>query len=233
VRNEYKPLITLSAWAFVLKLIALFSAGTVAALFGAPFQNARGFFQSYAIHPFINLLRDDFLNLTMISLYLLSFPGLFILCREGNYTAALLGLGGTVIAVILSIGSHKGLALAHLYDSYAAAGDPSLKNAYLAAADALVSNNLWHSTSGFFSGLFLQGGGVLMGLAMWGIPGFRKVTVFSILAANGLDLINHLIHYTQPAAAQVFLYLAGPFYILWFIFSAFDLFRAVKPGEER
>ncbi|MBN2625085.1 MAG: hypothetical protein JXA95_00360 [Spirochaetales bacterium] len=32
MRNEYKPLITLSAWAFVLKLIALFSAGTVAAL---------------------------------------------------------------------------------------------------------------------------------------------------------------------------------------------------------
>jgi hypothetical protein len=87
---------------------------------------------------------------------------------------------------------------------------------------------MWHSSAGAMAGILLQGSGVLMSAIMLRSKSFSRVTGYSGLIANGLDLTQHLIHFALPPFAAVILWIAGPFYIVWYAMLGRDFFRLAR-----
>lgn len=225
-------LVRVSGIAVLLQLIFVIIGFIISATYGAVPSSALEAYEIMGKSRIIGLLRDDSYNLMIISLYLFSFTGLFFLVMRNKFALSLFAILLTYIAVILCISSHSGFSLMHLSEQYLKSSDETVKIQLIAAGESVMAQNIWNSTSGFFSGVFLQGGGVLMSVAMLGDKNFRKLTIFSGIIANGLDLFQHLIHYSIPSIALIIQYISGPFYIVWFIMLSLDLFRFVKCTSE-
>jgi uncharacterized membrane protein YedE/YeeE len=95
----------------------------------------------------------------------------------------------------------------------------------LAAGEAVLAADMWHSSGGFAAGILLQGSGVLISLVMLKSRNFSKITAWTGLLGNGFDLVQHLLHLFAPAIAGVILMIAGPFYLVWFPMLARDLLQ--------
>jgi hypothetical protein len=226
--KEKRGLIQTSLAAVIAQLAVLLVGILVTMLLGAKPDTALGYYQIMGSNPVAGLLIDDSFSLLLIVLYLFSFTGLFFLCREKHFSLAFFATLLTFTAVILAVSTHSGFSLLHLSEKYSLAIDETTKTQLLAAGEAVIAQNMWFSSAGFFSGVFLQGAGVIMSLAMLGNDNFRKLTIIAGIIANGLDLINHLIHYSLPELASIFLYIAGPFYLIWYVMLIFDLSRILK-----
>ncbi|MBN2049539.1 MAG: hypothetical protein JW760_03785 [Spirochaetales bacterium] len=192
---------------------------------GASFipSDAPGFFTLMNESPLMGFLMDDFFSVLLITLYLFTFPALFLILMKRHFTLSFYGALLSVIAVILTLSVHTGFSLLHLNGEYRTAVDDAMRSQVLAAGTAILAGNIWNSTAGFFAGVFLQGGGVLMSAAMIGSGRFRRLTIISGLLANGLDLMNHLSGHWLPALAKILLFIGGPFYIIWYVMLFLDL----------
>jgi hypothetical protein len=115
-----------------------------------------------------------------------------------------------------------------LSERYHQATDDLTRSQLIAAGEAVIASNMWHSTASYFSGIMLQGSAVMISIAMIGHGSFRKLTIIAGIGANGLDLLQHLVHPLLPSFAEIVLYVAGPFYIIWYIVLALDLYKHSK-----
>ncbi len=232
INREMVSFAYLSMAAIIAQLITLIIGFAVIAVFGDTPDNALSYFTTFRENPMAGLFRDEFHLVIMISLYLFSFSGLFFMTKHKHFFLAFSAFLVTSIAVVLNISSHSGFSLMHLSNLYWATSDINLQTKLLTAGEAVIAQNMWNSTSAFFSGIFLQGGGVLMSAAMIGVKFFRKFTWISGLIANGFDLTNHLIHYAFPQIAEVLLFISGPFYIFWFVLMILDLIKFIKTNPK-
>jgi hypothetical protein len=98
----------------------------------------------------------------------------------------------------------------------------------LVAGEAVIAGDMWHSTSGFLAGIFMQGGFVIISAIMLRSKAFSKGTAMTGLAANGLDLLHVFVGLLLPQVATTMLWIAGVFYLAWFPLLARDL---LKRGE--
>lgn len=223
--RKFRPLIRTAAIATALQLAAI-ALYTVTAIYTGPRPaNAAEAFEAFRRGALYGLMKDELLLVVMLSLYLINFSALYFILREHRFTLAFFGAFFSFIAVILSMATHSGFSLMHLARIYDSASDEALKNRLLAAGEAVIAGNLWNGTSSYFSGFLLQGGGVLICLAMVGSGKFSPVTIVTGILSNGLDLIQHAIHLAVPAPAEIILRIAGLFYLVWYIALAIDLFR--------
>lgn len=226
--NSLISLVKISGFSACLQLFSIVIGILVIAIIGARPDSVLEYYKLVQENKINALLQDDFFSLILITLYLFTFSGLFFILMTRRFTLAFYATLLTFIAVILCINSHSGFSLMHLGELYGATTDEALKLQLAAAGESVIAQNIWNSTAAFFSGIFLQGGGVLISLAMLGQREFRKLTILSGLFGNGLDLLQHLLHYSFPAFPQIILYVIGPFYLLWFFMLALDLFKYSK-----
>ena len=179
-------------------------------------------------HPFSGLLRGDLFNLLIVGLYLGLLPGLYLTLQRVAPTAMLYAAGFILIAVVLGFATNPDFSLLHLSRQYALAATEAQRAQVLAAGEAILAADLWHSSGSYMAGLFLQGSGVLISLVMLRAKGFSKVTAWAGLLANSLDLVQHLLHPFTPSLSEVILRAAGPFYLAWFPMLARDFIHQVK-----
>ena len=106
------------------------------------------------------------------------------------------------------------------------------RSLYLAAGEGLIASDMWHSTAALISGLFVQGAGVLISLAMLRSQVFSRVTAYLGIVIFGLDLLHILAGPFSPLVSFVLMATAGPLYLLWFPLVARRLYRLgrVEPG---
>lgn len=204
-------------------LICAFSAATV--LTGPRPETAELAFKAFEQGKIFGLIKDEILIITMMSLYLVTFSALFYLLKERHYPITLLAVLFTFTAVILSIASQSAFSLMHLSERYFAAATPQEQSQILAAGEAVIAGNMWNGTSSYFAGFLLQGGGVMISIAMIGSKKFRMITIITGIASNGLDFIQHGIHHALPEPAKIILMAAGPFYFVWYFMLAWDLLK--------
>jgi len=133
------------------------------------------------------------------------------------------------VGVVLALANHSAFSMIRLSDLYAAATTAAAQEQLLAAGEAVIAGVMWHSTSGFLAGIFMQGGFVLVSALMLRSKTCGKGTAVSGLAANGLDLLHVFVGLTLPSLATTMLYIAGVFYLAWFPLLARDL---LKRGQE-
>lgn len=211
-----------SAW---LQLASILAILAVSFVLGADPDTAAEWFALFHKHGALALFSQKFGSILMIALYLGTFPSLYIALRHvhGAYTA--LATLGTFIGVAICFATSSGLSLLHLSQQYAMAITDAQRAQLLAAGEAVLAADMWHSSGGFAAGILLQGSGVLISLVMLKSRDFSKVTAWTGLLGNGFDLVQHLLHLFVPATAGVILMIAGPFYLVWFPMLARDLLR--------
>ena len=136
------------------------------------------------------------------------------------------------MAVAFMIICNTDIALLGLSKDYFATTDAEERLMIEAAGKALFANNMWHSSMAYFSGILMQGSGVLISVIMLKSKNFRKITAVAGIWGNGIDLVQHVIHLSLPSAAGVLIQCAAPGYLLWYIFLGLDFFRNSRVQTE-
>ena len=222
------PFLSGSVAGIILQLISVIGGAIIIGIMGGQPQTALEYFEVMQESKLAGLLYDDFFSILLVALYLLTFTGIFFVVARRNFAIAFFSTLLTYTAVILTVSAHSGFTLIHLSDQYWATSDEIMRSQLITAGETAISQNIWNSTSGFFSGFFLQGAGVMISIAMLKHSSFTKVTAISGIIANGMDLFQHLMHHARFDVPDAILYIAGPIYIVWFISMAIDLARERK-----
>ncbi len=212
----------------ILQLIVILGYSIALGVLGPKLTTAAEYFAVYQESPFEMVLRGDFLLLILIGLYLGTFPALYITLRRLSPVYVALATLFTVIAVTLAFAGESTFALLHLAEQYAAATSETLQAQFLAAGEAVIASDMWHSSAAYMSGILLQGSGVMISAIMLRSDDFHKVTAYSGLLGNGLDLIQHIIHPFAPEASAAIQMVMGLGYFVWYPMLAWDFFRLAK-----
>jgi hypothetical protein len=220
----WKNLYFVGGIAALVQLASILIYTAVIAVLGAPPASVDEYFAAFQTAPVATLFRGDFLLLFLIGGYFGTFPALFLSLRKVNPVAAMLATLFTFVAVTVCFATESTFALRHLAGQYAVA-DEAQRSQLVAAAEAVIASDMWHSSGAYVSGFLMQGGGVIISLVMLKSKDFSKVTAIAGLLGNALDLTQHLLHPFAPSISAPIQMLMGPFYLVWFPMLARDLFR--------
>lgn len=206
-----------------LACIAAYYIGSIA--FGDMPGNVKEIFEMMNAGGAEIFFKGDFITLILLALYLVVFYCLYGVLKKQNKVFAAFYVLLTFIAVILYFKNHNGFSMIFLNNSYNNAATAVDRNMILAAGEAVIAGDVWNSSAAYISGILLQGSGVLISILMLKSKQFSLITVIAGIAANGLDLFQHVIHHELPEVTSVILLAAGPFYLLWYTFLGLNLLR--------
>jgi hypothetical protein len=211
---------SIAAW-----LLLLYSLGTLVQLMvlgGQPATAAEAF-DLLQRNRVIGLLRLDVPTVFALPLYYLLFLGLHATLGRVDPAQA--------TGVTLVLASPMGLSMLPLSEKYAAASSEEARRLVLAAGEAILATDMWHSTSAYVGGVLLQTGAVLMSVVMVRTAVFSKATGWVGVLSHGLDLIHVALAPFAPRTAAVLMMVAGPLYLIWFPRVAREL-RHVASAED-
>ena len=223
--NNFKSLYTISGIAAFLQLITILGYTIILGVLGPKPTSAEEFFALQQSSRLAVILRGDLLMLILMALYLGTFPALYVALRRVNPVYTALATLFTIIAIAGTFATDATFALLHLGDLYAAATSVTARAQYLAAGEAVIAADMWHSSAAYMGGILLQGAGVMISLVMRRSQNFSKITAYSGLLCNGFDLIQHVLHLFFPAVSAFILVTMGIFYFVWFPMLGLDLLR--------
>ncbi len=201
--------------AFALILYSLLTIVQMILLHGQP-SSVEEAFRLLQTNRLIALLRLDLPTILILPLYYLVFLSLYQALKDTSRTAALLATALAFTGNTLVLSTPTALSLVPLSDKYAAATSDASRSQLLAAGEALMAGDIWHSTGAILGGALMQSGAVLISIAMLRGGVFGKFTGWLGIAMHGLDLAHVLFGAFLPTTSAVLLAIAGPFYPVWF-----------------
>jgi hypothetical protein len=231
-KSESRSLYTIGGVAALLQPLTVVAFTVVIATLGPKPTSGEEYSAIQQSSRLTSILRSDFLTLILIGLYLGTFPALYLALRHVSPVYSALAALFTLIAVTVSFAGESTFSLLRLGDQYAAATTAAQRAQLLAAAEAVIASDLWNSSGAYASGILLQGAGVMISVIMLRSTDFTKVTAYAGLLANGVDLVQHVIHPFAPSISGVLTTVMGPFYLVWFPMLARDLLRLGRSGSE-
>lgn len=196
----------------------------VAVLGGEP-TTAEEYFAVLGQDRLLGFLRLDLTSLVNVSLYTVTTFAVYrAFGRDGN---AYVGMATALIflGVALSLANHSAFSIISLSDRYMLATSEAQRVQILAAGEAVIASDWWHSTGGFMAGILIQGGAVLYSLVMLRGGPLGRWTAYTGILANGLDWAHILAGVFSPALGTILLSTGGLFYLVWFPMLGRDLFR--------
>jgi hypothetical protein len=218
-------LCTIGGSAALLQLLCVLTSTAVAIFAGTEPTTAEEYFTILQQNRLVGLLRMDYTTLILLCLYPFTAFGMFAPLRKHNQAFGALSVALIFVGMILGLAPHSAFSIINLSDQFAAATSPAQQEQLLAAGQAVISSDMWNSTSGFLAGIFLQGGSVLISILLLQSRKFSKATVVTGILSNGFDFVHVFVALFNPALGTLLLYISGPFYLLWFPLLARDLFK--------
>ena len=231
--NLYKiaSLYKIGGIAAFLQLATILGLGVAMAILGPKPTSAEEYFMVQQSGKLAAILRGDFLLLILIGLYLGTFPALYAALRHINPVYTALATLMTIIAVTGTFATESTFALLHLGDKFAAATTEAARAQFLAAGEAIIAADMWHSSAAYMGGILLQGSGVILSLIMLRSKEFSKVTAYAGLIGNALDLVQHILHPFAPSISAPTQAFMGVFYLVWFPMLGWDLLKLSRNHE--
>lgn len=225
---NHKLIYRIGAIAAILQLAAILGYSIALAILGPKPVTASDYFTIQQTSKAAVFLRGDFLLMVLIGLYIFTFPALYLALRKVNSTLATFALIFTFISALITFSTESTFSMVNLGEQYAAATDETQRSLLLAAGEAVIASDMWNGSGAYVSGWMLQGAGVIISLVMLGSKEFGKITAYSGLISNGFDLIQHALHPFLPFLSDIFIPLAGPFYLIWYPMLFLDLRKLSK-----
>ncbi len=201
-------------------------------LIGGPPDSALEVFNLLAENKFIGLLRLDALTLVIVPLY---YPLFLSICAAlRKFQPAYASLGGLLAfaGVTLFLATPSAFSLISLSDKYAAATSVAQKDQFLAAGEAILASDMWHSTGAMTGGILMLLATLLLSIVMLNSGNFGKATAYVGIVTHGLDLAHVLLGFLSSQLGVILMAIAGPLYLVWFPLLARDLFRLGRDRSE-
>ncbi len=162
------------------------------------------------------LIRMDFASVLSMGLYPLTLFGLYAALKRDRRASVALAVALGIAGAVLWLGRHSAFSMISLSDQYALAATELQRSQLLAAGQAVIASDMWHSTGAFMSGIFLQGATTLISFLMLQSRVFGKATAWVGILAHGIDLVHVLLIVFIPVIGQWLMIIAGPLYPIWF-----------------
>ncbi len=187
----------------------------LAVLGGQPATAAEAF-QLLQQDRVVGLLRLDLPTALSLPLCYLLFLGLFAALRREDPARTTVATVLAFAGVTLVLATPMGLSMLPLSDRYAVAASEEARGQLLAAGEAILAADMWHSTGAFVGGLLLQAGAVLVSIVMLRTRVFSRATALVGIVTHALDLVHVVLGPFMPRAGFLFMAMAGPLYLVWF-----------------
>jgi hypothetical protein len=223
-KSELPSLYKIGGVSAILQLVAILAYAIVTAVLGPKPTSAAEYFAIHQSNPLAAFLRGDILLLVLIGLYLGTFPALYAALRQISPVYTALATLFTILAVIGCFATESSFSLLYLGNQFAGATEVH-RMQLVAAGEAIIASDMWNGTAAYMGGILLQGSGVMISLIMLRSKDFSKVTAYSGLLGNALDLIQHLLHPFVPTISTPIAMFMGLFYFVWFPMLGRDLLR--------
>jgi hypothetical protein len=221
----YKNLFYIGGAAAFLQLLTIFAYGVIIAVLGPKPSTAKEYFAIYESSPLEMVLRGDFLLMILIGLYLFTFAALYIALRHVSPVYTTFAVLSTFIVVMTTFAVESTFSMLKLGEQFTNAASEAQRAQFIAAAEAVIASDMWNSTAAYMGGILLQGSGVMISVIMLRSKDFSKVTAWSGILANALDLVQHVLHPFFPAFSGPIMSAMGLFYFVWFPMLGRDLIR--------
>ena len=216
--------------ALILAFYSLATMVQMVVLGGQPTSAAQAF-NLLEHHRLIGLLRLDLPTVVIMPLYYLLFLGLFSALRRTDSALTLLATALAFAGTTLVLATPTALSMIPLSDKFAAADTDTARNQLLAAGEALIAADIWHSTSAILGGALLQCGAVLISIVMLRGGVFTRATAWLGIVMHGLDLAHIVGGLLMPAIGFVLLSIAGPLYPIWFIMVGIRMLKLARSHQ--
>lgn len=198
-------------------ILLIYSAATMIILewLGGPPTTAQECFELMQRNLLTALFRLDVLTIIVMPMFYFLYAGLFGAMHRSSLPITALSTALAFVGVTMVLSSASVLSLLHLSNQYAAATTVARRTVLLAAGEAVISTDMWHSTGAALGGGLLQLAGVLISVAMLQSKVFNKLTGYLGIVTHGLDLAHILMGLFVPTGGVVLMVLAGPLYLVW------------------
>jgi hypothetical protein len=213
--EKWIGLCRLGAAAALILLVYCVATMVVLAWLGGPPTTAQQCFELMQRNLPTALFRLDVLTIIVMPMFYFLYAGLFGAMHRSRLSLSALSTALAFVGVTLVLGSTSVLSSLHLSNQYAAATTDARKTLLLAAGEAVMSTDMWHSTGAAMGGSLLQLAGVLISIAMLQSKVFSKLTGYLGIVTHGLDLAHILIGLFVPTGGVFLMMLAGPLYLVW------------------
>jgi hypothetical protein len=211
--------------AFLMLASATVTMVVVVTLGGEP-TTPNEYFTLLADNRLVGLLRMDLASIATILLYYFVFFGLYAALRRTDGPQATFATALAFVGATLWFASQSALSMVHLSDRFAAATTEAERGQIVAAAEAILASDVWHTTGTLVGGMLLFGGAIMISIAMLRSPLFGKVAGWAGIVANGLDLLHVLVNLVLPGSpGDILMAVAGPAYLVWFILLGYRLLQ--------
>ncbi|MFO7678542.1 MAG: hypothetical protein R6X34_00680 [Chloroflexota bacterium] len=213
--------------ALILLVYSLVTMALLVAVGGMP-ETAQEGFGLLTENRLVGLLRLDVLTILLMPLYYPLLLGLYGALRGVDGAKSLLSLVLGLAGVTLVLATPSAFSFLTLSDKFAAATDETQRTLLLAAGEAMLASDLWHSSGALVGGLLLQTATLILSLVMRRSADFSKVTAWVGVVMHGLDLLHIVAGFFVPAAGVALMIVAGPLYLVWFPLLARDFLRLAR-----
>lgn len=180
---------------------------------------------------FVALLRLDIVSVIVLPLYYILFYSLFQALKNDNELLAKISLFCTLAGVTIFLSSINISSILILGDKYNHATSPEIKQQLLAAGEGMLASDMWVNTASITRAILIESGAVLFSLIMLKTSVFNKATGWTGILTHGFDLSSVLIGIFFPAIKNIFIMIAGPLYIVWFVLLSIRLIQLGKKPE--
>lgn len=195
---------------------------------GAPPETAHEILEMLRQNRLVALLRLDALTTLVMPLYYLLFFALYLALKKTHDMTAKITLLLGCAGLTLFLAAPSFVSWMALSDKSAAATSEAQKNLLLAAGEAILVTDLWHSSTAFVGGLLLQTSMVLFSVIMLRGNVFSKWTAWVGAVTHGLDLAHIPLMLFLPSVGAALLIIGGTLYLAWFPLLARDFFRMAR-----
>jgi len=216
--------------AYALLLYSLLTIVQMIVLGGQP-TSVEEAFRLLQTNRTVALLRLDLPTILVLPLYYLVFLSLYSALKGSSRVASLLAIILAYVGNTLVLSTSTALSLIPLSDKFAAATNDVTRSRLVAAGEALMASDIWHSTGAMLGGVLLQAGAVLISIAMLRGGAFSRFTAWLGIVMHGLDLVHILVGVFLPKVGAILMATAGPLYPIWFFLIGRGLLRLAKQWD--
>jgi hypothetical protein len=216
-------------WTSVLFLIYSFVSILIMVLLDGGYpDSAIECFEMINENRFIALLRLDVVSIIVVPFYYLLFYSIYQTLKTDYKLIAKIALFCTLAGVTIFIAGLNITSILILSDKYHMTTSPEMKQHLLAACEGMLASDMWINTGAILRGILIESGAIIFSVLMLKTLIFNKATGWVGLLTHGFDLLSIIIGIFYAPIKDIFIMVAGPLYIVWFILIGMRLFKLSK-----
>lgn len=209
-----------------IMVICSFVTILIVILFGAEPGTVSEYFSILHDNRLIGILRLDFASVINVVQYYPLFLGLYFALKHENKAYMTLALAFAFVGTTIWFANHSSLSMIRLSDLYAVATTDVEKSQLLAAGEAVLASDMYHSTGSAVGGVLLQLAAVIVSVVMLKSKNFGKLVAYVGIIGNGSDLVRIVMNLLIPGNfGDYLMIIAGPLFIVWFSMLAWKLYK--------